>query len=84
MTSMRRMYYRKGIAYPREPCRRLKPSWTGLDLDCDDSPGDGKEGKLRSEEVGAEGAELSEVLYVGVGGDECSKLPKRYTHLFLF
>lgn len=31
-----------------------------------------------------EGAELSEVLYVGVGGDECSKLPRRHTHLFFF
>lgn len=52
-------------------------------MDCDDSPGDGKEGKLRSEEVGVEGAELSEVLYAGEGEMNVVSYQK-YTHIFFF
>ena len=52
------------MAEPRVPRRRLgpKPGWTGLV--CGDGCGDGKEGKLRSEAVEAEGAEFSDLLDV--------------------
>ena len=54
----------EGMAEPRVPRRRLgpKPGRTGLVYG--DGCGDGKEGKLRSEAVGAEGAEFSDLLDV--------------------